>query len=104
MISCGVCSSWPSQKGHRPPAAGPGSPRGLIGRLARSVAMMTQRPTIGSLRSSGIGRPRPPTRRGEKVEQGEVVGFKQRSAGGRDKAGIALLFDVLGEGLQFGSE
>ena len=29
---------------------------GVMGRLARSVAIITQRPTIGSLRSSGIGK------------------------------------------------
>src|SRR5258708_7577839 len=55
MISGGVLSSWPSQNGQRP-----GSVLGCIsalkscGRFARSCAMITQRPTIGSLRSSGI--------------------------------------------------
>ena len=38
--------------------AGSGSALGPTGRLARSVAMITQRPTIGSLRNSGIGNPR----------------------------------------------
>src|SRR6267378_1541177 len=56
MISGGVLSSWPSQNGHRGVPADGISTLGVIGRLARSVAMMTQRPTMGSLRNSGIGR------------------------------------------------
>ena len=51
-----MCCSWPSQKGHRS-EGGKGSALGGTGRLARSVAMMTQRPTMGSLRNSGIGNP-----------------------------------------------
>src|SRR5258707_929409 len=47
------CSS-PPKKGKKPPLIGTGSTFGPKGRLARSVAMMTQRPTIGSLRNSGI--------------------------------------------------
>src|SRR2546423_1732913 len=56
MISGGVLSSWPSQNGHRGVPADGTSALAVMGRLARSVAMMTQRPTMGSLRSSGIGR------------------------------------------------
>src|SRR6266480_6713743 len=56
MISGGVLSSWPSQNGHRGVPADGISTLGVMGRLARSVAMMAQRPTMGSLRNSGIGR------------------------------------------------
>src|SRR5438128_8291487 len=54
----GVLVSLPSQKGQAPGGAYAGSGLPTRGRLARSVAMMTQRPTIGSLRNSGRGRPR----------------------------------------------
>src|SRR5215470_174493 len=56
MISCGVSFSWPAQNGHGP-EEGYGSCFWGTGRLARSVAMITQRPTIGSLRNSGIVSP-----------------------------------------------
>src|SRR5437773_1984685 len=52
----GVLSSWPSQKGQKPPSPDWGSGLGATGRLARSVAIITQRPTIGSFRNSGIGK------------------------------------------------
>src|SRR5437762_4244183 len=54
-ISGGVLPSLPGQKGQSPPVARTGSVAKSDGRRARSVEMMTQRPTIGSLRSSGIG-------------------------------------------------
>src|SRR6266480_1390094 len=54
-ISGGVFASLPEQKGQSPPVARTGSVAKSEGRRARSVEMMTQRPTIGSLRSSGIG-------------------------------------------------
>src|SRR5262249_1712073 len=54
----GVLVSWPSQKGQKPLPGNSCSCLGPTGRLARSVAMITQRPTIGSLRNSGIGSPR----------------------------------------------
>src|SRR5688572_33240604 len=53
MISGGVLSSLPAQKTHGPPRARTGSVLKSEGRRARSVEMMTQRPTTGSLRSSG---------------------------------------------------
>src|SRR6188474_3191564 len=53
--SRGVYSSWPSQKGHTMPSMGSRcSTRKASGRLRRSVEMITQRPVMGSLRSSGI--------------------------------------------------
>src|SRR3990172_12245284 len=55
MISGGVLSSCPSQNGQYASDTRWGSPWNSRGRLARSVAMITQRPTIGSLRNSGIG-------------------------------------------------
>src|SRR4051794_29476847 len=56
MISWGVSFSLPAQNGHGPDD-GYGSCFWGTGRLARSVGMMTQRPTIGSLRNSGIVSP-----------------------------------------------
>src|SRR5262249_37901830 len=52
-ISGGVLSSCPGQKGQTPVVGGACSTLKSTGRRARSVAMMTQRPTMGSLRSSG---------------------------------------------------
>ena len=49
----GVLLSLPGQNGQKPPFIFTGSRLKSVGRLARSVEMMTQRPTIGSLRSSG---------------------------------------------------
>src|SRR5258705_1783068 len=55
MISGGVLSSCPSQKGQRPtPTWVCASPLKSCGRFARSCAMITQRPTIGSFLNSGI--------------------------------------------------
>src|SRR6185503_13592448 len=55
ITSCGVKRSFPGQNGHAAPgdpaAAPPFQSEGL---RARSVAMMTQRPTTGSFLSSGI--------------------------------------------------
>src|SRR3989449_6614109 len=53
-ISGGVWPSWPSQNAHADTRGRTGSATKSDGRRARSVAMMTQRPTTGSLRSSGI--------------------------------------------------
>ena len=51
----GVLSSWPGQNGQSPSAATDGGTwANSDGRRARSVAMITQRPTMGSLRSSGM--------------------------------------------------
>src|SRR5208283_5877195 len=60
--SGGVLLSLPGQNGQKPPFIFTGSRLKSVGRLARSVDMMTHRPTIGSLRSSGtdetsIGQP-----------------------------------------------
>jgi len=54
-ISGGVCSSRPSQKGQRSRSAisSPNLPMKSVGRAARSVAIITQRRVMGSLRSSG---------------------------------------------------
>src|SRR5256885_14150816 len=52
-ISGGVLSSLPVQNTHVPPRGRTGSVLKSVGRRARSVEMMTQRPTTGSLRSSG---------------------------------------------------
>src|SRR5208282_1291513 len=49
----GVLFSLPGQKGQNPPFIFTGSRLKSVGRLARSVEIMTHRPTIGSLRSSG---------------------------------------------------
>src|SRR5262249_33583507 len=57
MISCGVLSSLPSQNGQNPEPEACASVFGTTGRLARSVAMITHRPTSGSLPHSGMGRP-----------------------------------------------
>src|SRR5512144_195576 len=55
MISGGVLSSCPSQNGQRPPSVCVcDSVLKSCGRFARSCAMITQRPTIGSFRSSGM--------------------------------------------------
>src|SRR5262249_45574207 len=54
--SCGALSSAPGQNGQNSDGArGCGSRRCSRGRLARSVEMMTQRPTMGSFLSSGKG-------------------------------------------------
>src|SRR5262245_22879107 len=53
--SGGVWCSWPSQNAHIVARGRTGSVTKSEGRRARSVAMMTQRPTTGSFRSSGIG-------------------------------------------------
>src|SRR5438874_1225423 len=53
-ISGGVLCSLPSQKTHSLPTGRTGCAAKSEGRCARSVAMITQRPTTGSLRSSGI--------------------------------------------------
>src|SRR5262245_53893768 len=52
-ISGGVLSSLPGQNTHGPPRVRTGSVLKSDGRRARSVEMITQRPTTGSLRSSG---------------------------------------------------
>src|SRR2546427_11895325 len=52
-ISGGVLSSLPVQNTHGPPRGRTGSVLKSFGRRARSVEMITQRPTTGSLRSSG---------------------------------------------------
>src|SRR5207253_7809375 len=52
-ISGGVLSSLPVQNTHGPPRARTGSMLKSVGRRARSLEMITQRPTTGSLRSSG---------------------------------------------------
>src|SRR5271166_4445395 len=49
----GVLFSLPGQKGQKPPFIFTGSRLKSLGRLARSVEIMTHRPTIGSLRNSG---------------------------------------------------
>src|SRR5262245_19379245 len=54
MISPGVLTSLPSQKGQKALPVGDGSFLTAMGLLARSGAMITQRPTIGSLRSSDM--------------------------------------------------
>src|SRR5580658_4868038 len=51
--SGGVLLSFPVQNGQKPPFIFTGSRVKSVGRLARSVEMMTHRPTIGSLRNSG---------------------------------------------------
>src|SRR5208337_2488027 len=51
--SGGVLLSLPGQNGQNPPLFFTGSRLKSVGRLERSVEMMTHRPTIGSLRSSG---------------------------------------------------
>src|SRR5213593_3086957 len=56
-ISGGVLSSLPVQKTQGPPRARTGSVLKSVGRRERSVEMMTQRPTTGSLRSSGTAAP-----------------------------------------------
>src|SRR5688500_4637516 len=53
-ISGGVLSSWPSQKTQLVARGRTGSGAKSDGRRARSVEMITHRPTTGSLRSSGI--------------------------------------------------
>ena len=54
MISWGVIDSFPEQKAQgRFRGVGAASPEKSSGRLARSEAMMTQRPATGSRRSSG---------------------------------------------------
>src|SRR5262245_18789877 len=62
-ISDGVCASFPGQKGQ---VRGSTLASKSDGRWARSVAMITQRPTTGSFLSSGNGptRPRRPRVRG----------------------------------------
>src|ERR1700758_3379037 len=52
-ISGGVLASFPGQKGQNPPLIFIFSRTKSVGRLARSVEMITQRPTIGSFLSSG---------------------------------------------------
>src|SRR5262249_24249995 len=53
-ISSGVRASWPAQKAQGPaPTGRAGAVRKSEGRRERSVGMITQRPTIGSRRSSG---------------------------------------------------
>src|SRR3989442_7959069 len=52
-ISGGALSSLPVQNTHGPPRGRTGSMLKSVGRRARSVEMITQRPTTGSLRSSG---------------------------------------------------
>src|SRR5215468_3701058 len=53
-ISAGVRASCPGQNAQRPPVPRPaGAGTKSDGRRARSVEMMTQRPTTGSFRSSG---------------------------------------------------
>src|SRR3989442_2353559 len=57
-ISGGVCASLPSQNGQRSLSlASTASCLKSVGRAARSVAMMTQRREIGSLRNSGTEAP-----------------------------------------------
>src|SRR4029453_9098776 len=58
-ISGGVLSSLPGQKTQLPPRATTGSVLKSDGRRARSVGMMTQRPTPGSFHRSGIAAPPP---------------------------------------------
>ena len=54
--SRGVICSWPSQKGQNDARRTAGcSRRKSLGRLRRSVEMITQRPVTGSFLSSGIG-------------------------------------------------
>src|SRR3990170_1298802 len=53
-ISSGVCDSCPGQNTQPPPARRTGWGEKSEGRRARSVEMITQRPTTGSLRSSAI--------------------------------------------------
>ena len=45
--------SFPGQNGHTPASCSGGGRRKALGRSARSGAMTTHLPTIGSLRSSG---------------------------------------------------
>src|SRR5258708_3916586 len=55
ITSGGVIASCPGQNGHcSRPSDTARSNRKSLGRLRRSVEMMTQRPETGSLRSSGI--------------------------------------------------
>src|SRR3989442_2407445 len=56
-ISGGALSSLPVQNTHGPPRGRTGSMLKSVGRRARSVEMITQRPTTGSLRSSGTAAP-----------------------------------------------
>src|SRR5271157_2295749 len=49
----GVLLSLPGQNGQKPPFIFTGSRLKSVGRLARSVEIMTHRPMIGSLRNSG---------------------------------------------------
>src|SRR5215831_19958528 len=58
--SGGVLSSFPGQNGQNPVLLGTGTAVKLVGRRLRSVAMITQRPITGSLRSSGNAPPRGP--------------------------------------------
>src|ERR1035438_2330975 len=51
--SGGVLFSCPGQNGQKPPLSFTDSRTKSVGRLERSVEMMTHRPTMGSLRSSG---------------------------------------------------
>src|SRR5208283_6013154 len=51
--SGGVLFSLPGQNGQNPPLIFTDSRTKSVGRLERSVDMMTHRPTMGSLRNSG---------------------------------------------------
>ncbi len=61
------CPRGPGRTGTAPAGRGGGQRWRSEGRRARSVAMITQRPTIGSLRSSGIGSAPRPCARGRPV-------------------------------------
>src|SRR5882757_7354509 len=56
-ISGGVLFSLPEQNGQNPPLILTASRAKSVGRLARSVEIMTHRPTIGSFLSSGKREP-----------------------------------------------
>src|SRR5271166_6863532 len=59
--SGGVLPSLPGQNGQKPPFILTDSRTKSVGRLERSVDMMTHRPTMGSLRNSGTGDSSPGT-------------------------------------------
>src|SRR4030066_112907 len=54
MISGGVLSSFPGQKGQKPPLFASGFATKSVGLLALSVEIIIHRPTIGSFLNSGM--------------------------------------------------
>src|SRR5215510_10812921 len=77
-ISGGVLLSLPGQNTQSPPRGTTASVLKSDGRRARSVEMMTQRPTTGSFRRSGTRSPHPYVlpRRGSTQQRGEGLGWR----------------------------